>query len=663
MKQLELSTFLQYRFLSELNFSPDGKQAALVVASCDTDRNAYESAIWLYKNGGFMKLTGLNKERGYVWEDDTHILFPAARSEKEQEQLKNGDAAIYYRISTEGGEAAPAITLPFAGSLVKKLNENVWICAGTIDPAYPDFYKMTEEEKADIRKKQKEEEDYEVLTTIPFYFNGAGFTKGMVGTLYTYDTEKKEAKRIAPADVNAGEPVVLNGKIYYTGSPVSDVMQMDAEEIYVYDPETDETKKLTNTPGYSVYLAENVNGTLVACLEESTKWHISPEAKFYTVDIESGEVKLLLDNTDNLFNTTGSDCRFGGSHEVRSANGALYVIKTMRNEADLYKLSTDGVMTPVIEKAGSVDDFAIAPDGTVLVTAMYDGKLQEVYAVENGEAKKLSAFNDEVLKDVYVAEYNKMTIESRGWDIDGWVLLPKDYDETRTYPAIIDIHGGPRTVYGEIFYHEMQLWANMGYFVFFCNPVGGAGRGQKFADITDAYGTIDFDNLMDFTDAVLEKYPQIDRKRVGCTGGSYGGFMSNWILGHTDRFAAIATQRSISNWISFYGVSDIGYFFVKNQLGHDIRSDEGLKRIWDQSPLKYINNMVTPTLFIHSNEDYRCPMEQGMQLYTALKEKGVPTRFVYFKGENHELSRSGKPLHRKKRLQEITDWMEKYVKG
>ena len=662
MKQLGLDAFLSYRFLSELNYSPDGKQAAVVAASCDTDKNAYESAIWLYKNGSFMKLTGLNKERGYVWEDDTHILFPAARAEKEQEAMKNGDSVIYYRISTEGGEAAPAVTLPFAGSLVKKLSEKVWICAGSIDPAYPDYYKMTEEEKADIRKKKKEEEDYEIFTTIPFYFNNAGFTRGMLSALYTFDTETKEAKRITPADMNASGPVVLNDKIYYTASPASEVMEEGEDEVYVYDPATEGTKKLTNTEGQSIYFIENVDGTLVACMEELSKWHISPEGKFYTIDAESGEVKLLLDNMDNLFNTTGSDCRYGHGRSVQAANGALYITKTMRNDCNLYKLGLDGVMTPVIEKAGAVDDFAVAPDGTVLVTGMYNGKLEEVYAVEDGEAKQVSCFNDEVLKDVYVAEYQKMTIQSRGWDIDGWILLPKDYDETKTYPAILDIHGGPRTVYGEIFYHEMQLWANMGYFVFFCNPVGGAGRGRKFADITNAYGTIDYENLMDFTDAVLEKYPQIDKARVGCTGGSYGGFMSNWILGHTDRFAAIATQRSISNWFSFYGVSDIGYFFVKNQLGSDIYTEEGLKRIWEQSPIKYINNMKTPTLFIHSNEDYRCPMEQGMQLYTQLKEKGVPTRFVYFKGENHELSRSGKPLHRKKRLQEITDWMEKYVK-
>lgn len=146
--------------------------------------------------------------------------------------------------------------------------------------------------------------------------------------------------------------------------------------------------------------------------------------------------------------------------------------------------------------------------------------------------------------------------KAAAWEVEGWVLLPKDFDPSKSYPAVLDIHGGPKTVYGPVFYHEMQLWANRGYFVFFCNPIGSDGRGNRFADIRGHYGETDYRNLMDFTDAVLARYPQIDRKRLAVTGGSYGGFMTNWIIGHTDRFACAASQRSISNWLSFYGVSD-----------------------------------------------------------------------------------------------------------
>lgn len=165
---------------------------------------------------------------------------------------------------------------------------------------------------------------------------------------------------------------------------------------------------------------------------------------------------------------------------------------------------------------------------------------------------------------------------------------------------------------------------------------------------------------MDFTDAVLSRYPQIDPKRVAVTGGSYGGFMTNWIIGHTNRFACAASQRSISNWLSFYGVSDIGFYFATDQ--GDANPFDNAEKLWAHSPLRFAKEVTTPTLFIHSAEDYRCPMPEGMQMYTALMDRGIPARLCYFRGENHELSRSGKPKHRIRRLQEMTEWFAKYTK-
>lgn len=166
---------------------------------------------------------------------------------------------------------------------------------------------------------------------------------------------------------------------------------------------------------------------------------------------------------------------------------------------------------------------------------------------------------------------------------------------------------------------------------------------------------------MTFTDAVLDRYPALDPKRLGVLGGSYGGFMTNWIIGHTDRFAAANAQRSISNWISFYGVSDIGFYFAPDQT--DANPWDSLEACWNQSPLKYARSVKTPTLFIHADHDLRCPLEQGLQMYTAIKEQGVDSRIVVFKEETHELSRSGRPKGRIKRLEEISRWFAHYLKG
>ncbi|MBE6108742.1 MAG: S9 family peptidase, partial [Erysipelotrichaceae bacterium] len=212
---------------------------------------------------------------------------------------------------------------------------------------------------------------------------------------------------------------------------------------------------------------------------------------------------------------------------------------------------------------------------------------------------------------------------------------------------------------GEVFYHEMQHWASLGYFVMFCNPRGSDGKGNAFADLRKSWGTIDYEDIMDFVDEVLKNYPSIDSERLGVTGGSYGGYMTNWIIGHTNRFKAAATQRSISNWITEVCASDYGIDFPIEQEYDDIYNchDE----LWDMSPLKYANEAVTPTLFIQSTEDYRCPIPEAIQLYTVLKCRGVESRLVAFKGENHDLSRTGKPLHRIRRLKEITDWMTSHL--
>ena len=164
---------------------------------------------------------------------------------------------------------------------------------------------------------------------------------------------------------------------------------------------------------------------------------------------------------------------------------------------------------------------------------------------------------------------------------------------------------------------------------------------------------------MAFVDWAADTLPFVDRDRLGVTGGSYGGFMTNWIIGHTDRFRAAVTQRSICNWVSMAGITDIGYFFVPDQQAADIWS--GVDELWNQSPLKYADQARTPTLIIHSDEDHRCELSQGLQFFTALRRNGVEARLCVFKGENHELSRSGRPRARLARLQEIVRWFRDKV--
>ena len=665
MKELALDAFMQYQFLSELNFSPDGKQAALTATQCDREKNTYRSVLWLYREGAWKQLTAAGKEKNYLWEDETHILFPAVRSAEEKKRQEAGEQfTAYYRISTEGGEAEPAFTIPVRVKELKAISQDLWLVLGALDCNYPDYYAMSEEEREAVAKAYRDNADYEVFTEIPFWANNVGVTDKKRSALFLYDSANDIMKRITGRFADVAASVILGDRIFYVSAEDDRVLNHGKNLLAVYDMKKGETGKISLRENFTITNLQKLGEKLLITGFTPIPFDNNPDADFYTVDPGTGVMTLLLANEDSLGNSTGSDCRYGKVRAMKSCGDRLYYLKTIRNSSHLYCLKADGTEQALISREGAVDDFDVTEDGKICYTGMYGTDLQEIYLKEaaDAEAVKISSFNAAVLADTYRSGYQKLSVRSHGWEIDGWVLLPKDYDEQQTYPAILDIHGGPRTAYGEIFNHEMQVWANRGYFVFFCNPVGSSGRGYDFSHLTGQYGQIDFFNIMDFTDAVLKAYPQIDPKRLGATGGSYGGFMCNWMMGHTDRFACYATQRSISNWITMEGIADIGFTFDKTQTGGDIYTEEGLQRMWDQSPLKAVNEMHTPTLFIHSEEDHRCPPPEGMQLFTALTEKGVPTRFVFFKGENHELSRSGKPLHRARRLQEITDWMDQYLK-
>ena len=333
---------------------------------------------------------------------------------------------------------------------------------------------------------------------------------------------------------------------------------------------------------------------------------------------------------------------------------------------DAAGIEASGRLTDILTSLFTTDDYLIdfdTLDGERFVLVAAAGlDLPELYLWQGGALQRATHFNDQVSAQWHLSVPEPFTFLDRdGVEIDGWVLYPADFDKNRKYPGILDVHGGPQTAYGEGFFHEMQYWAGLGYIVFFCNPRGSSGKGGGFADIYgDNYGVRDYNDLMEFTDQVLERVPQIDPSRIGMTGGSYGGFMANWIIGHTDRFAAVASQRSIANYISKCLTTDIGYYHNLSAIQADPWTSP--EKMWAHSPLAYANRAKTPTLFIQSDEDYRCWMGDAVQMLQALLMHGVPARMCLFHGENHELSRSGKPKHRVRRLREITQWFDQYLK-
>lgn len=659
MENLKLKDFLDYKYLSNLEFSPNGENAGFVVNTTNYDDNNYQSNIWLLNNKTkkYLKLTSLNEERSFLWIDNSTIIFPATRDAKLKEKVSQGEKwTAYYSIDINGGEADKYMQIPLMVTAIKMIDKDNFVLTAKYDNYGINLNEMTGEERTKAIAKLKEEKDYEVLDEIPFWSNGGGFTNQKRNRLYLYNRVSNEVTPLTCEHTVVTYFSYKDGKVLYVGNVFEGKLEQ-REGIFCYDIASKKTETLLPIDAnFRVSYAEFLEDAVICALNDCKEYGMNQNPSFYV--IKNGKVELLKKHDTWMINTVGSDCRYGGGKAYRVVNGKLYFPTTVFKDSFLNTIDLAGNETVLTKANGSVDVYDVHGD-EILFVGLRGIKLQEIYSLKDGEETQLTSFNENVYTDKKLSIPEKCNFVNDGIEIEGWVLKPVDYDETKTYPAILDIHGGPKTVFGEVFYHEMQVWANMGYFVFFCNPRGGDGRGNAFADIRGKYGTIDYDDLMKFTDVVLEKYP-IKADRVGVTGGSYGGFMTNWIIGHTDRFRCAASQRSIANWISKFGTTDIGYYFNADQNASTPWINQ--EKLWWHSPMKYADKAKTPTLFIHSEEDYRCWLAEGIQMFTALKYHGVEARLCMFRGENHELSRSGKPKHRVRRLEEMTNWFEKYLK-
>lgn len=658
MENLKLRDFLDYNYLSSIEVSPDEKNTAFIVHRGDYDDNDYKSNIWVMNNETkkYFRLTGMNEERSFLWLDETKILFPSMRDKKLKVKVEEGEKwTCYYSIDINGGEAQEYMRVPLIVTSIKKIDGDNFILTAKYDNYGVNLNELTGEARAEATKKIKEDKDYEILDEIPFWSNGGGFTNKKRNRLYIYNRATEEITPVSDSISNVTYYSYKDGVVLYVVNRFKD-KQEQREAIYTYDIATKEEKLVLPSEDYRVSFAEFFGDGILCGLNDTLKYGLNQNPNFYI--IRDGKVELFKEHDTWMINTVGSDCRYGGGKSFRVKGNKLYFLTTVMHDAFLNTLDINGEERVLTKANGSVDTYAIAGDDIYFI-GLRGLRLQELYLLKDEEEIQLTKFNENIIESKKLSIPEKFNIVNDGIEIEGWVLKPTDYEEGKEYPAILDIHGGPKTVYGDVFYHEMQVWANMGYFIFFCNPRGGDGRGNEFADIRGKYGTIDYDDLMKFTDEVLKAYP-IDRSRVGVTGGSYGGFMTNWIIGHTDRFACAASQRSIANWFSKFGTTDIGYYFNVDQNASS--PWENPEKLWWHSPMKYADKVKTPTLFIHSEEDYRCWLTEGIQMFTSLKYHGVPARLCMFRGENHELSRSGKPRHRVKRLEEMTNWFELYLK-
>ena len=655
-KPIKVTDLLRYKFPENLQYNPSGNVLAFQVATADQKTNTYKRNVYLVKDKKVKQLTTNDKSALLFWLDDTHVILTKFEENASPETIR------YYIMDIEGGEPQEWISLPLPIERIKKINKNEFVFTTTIDENDPDYYKDDEK----IRKKKidqlKKEKDYEVIDEIPYWLNARGFINKKRTALFTLELKNKpRLQRITPKNFSVDDFCVDGKKVYYIGSTKGRNVNLK-NKIYQYSLTTKKKEGIytENTHSFnSIFMLKNQLYVTGTTMEE---YGLNETSAFYKITKKG--LEFIRKPERALYCSVNCDTLLSSGKNREIFKDQVYSIVTDEDTTAIWKFGKSFKKTEIYRSDGPIFFFDITKDKIAFVKAT-SSALAEVYEVDLQGTREvqLTNLNDDILRDKYVAKPHLVPFKSEGENLHGWVLLPNNFRKTKKYPAVLEIHGGPRTVYGNNFMHEMQCLASKGYVVMFCNILGSDGRGDEFADIRGRYGYEDFNNLMDFVDAVLKKYPNIDKKRLCEAGGSYGGFMTNWIITHTNRFCCVVSQRSISNWMSMALVSDIGPYFVDDQCGvKGIFNDKSVEAFWEHSPLKYAKACKTPTLFIHSDEDYRCPLPEGMQMMQALAYNNIETRMVIFRGENHELSRSGKPLHRIRRLVEIIDWFDQHTK-
>lgn len=631
------SDFKLYSTLSEPSFSPDGKKVAFSVKRANLDEDAYDSDVYIadLKRGGCAPFTTGKKDADPKWSPDGRSILFVSRRGLKKDDKGNG----LYVISAEGGEAR----------LLRRSEDGIdrpqW------SPDSGSVYFLS-------RVGKKAKDNVKVIDRIPFWFNGVGFVYGKRKHLFCVDIGSGKVRKLTSGSIDLSDFAISHDgrSIAYLAS--SNDLKPFISDLYVTDPAGRRRRKLTRSNMELSGLAWSPDDRLIALAGDDLPAGFASHSRIWTVSPRSRKVVMTDDVDRNKANGLNSDARaesHGPGNLIWTKDG-IYFLQADGGSVRLCRKEPGSGAELVVGGDRSIEGYDVH-ERTVAFVAMTASRLEELF-VSSGREREVTSFNSKVYDELKVLAPHHVSFRaSDGEPVEGWVLVPEGRPKV---PGVLYVHGGPKTAFGHAYMHELQAFAGAGYAVVYLNPRGSDGYSEKFADIRGKYGTRDFQDLMEGLDFVLKKFPQIDGERMAIAGGSYGGFMTNWAIGHTDRFRAAVTDRSITSWISFWGTSDIGPYFTRDQVGGDPWDSE--EKLMNDSPLRYVTNVRTPLMLVHSMEDYRCWMVEGLEFFTALKSLGREAELVLFPGENHDLSRVGKPKHRVARLNHYIRWFDGHLK-
>jgi dipeptidyl aminopeptidase/acylaminoacyl peptidase len=653
------------QLLNDPQISPDGKQVLYSQQRVDRKTEKKYANLWLVPaDGGESRQLTFGDWNDTLprWSPDgSQIAFLSNRKDEKQSQI--------YLLPTHGGEARPLT------SLQGTIGSMAWS---------PDGSKILiefQQKDADAIEREQDEDKKKLgvvvrhITRLSYKSDGIGFLPQERWHLWTVDASSGEASQLTHGDVHDETMASWSpdgSQIVYVSNGTDDPdRNPNAHELFVIAASGGEARQLESFAGRKAGPAFSPDGQWIAFVGSQGLDQFWRSLDLWIVPIDgSGPARNLSGRFDvAIGNVTLSDVagyKLTAEPVWSSDSRHLYFQISQHGNTTLHALAVDdesAELRTLLPGPGAMGDFTFdAARGRaayVQTTPTEPGQIW-LFDVETGEKRRLTRANADLMAEIELGAHNEVWIEGPQTRLQGWIMTPPGFDESKVYPAILEIHGGPMLQYGNSFMHEFHLLAAQGYVVFFTNPRGSQGYGNDFVSaIWNDFGGPAHEDLMVWTDYAAA-LPYVDSQRLGVTGGSYGGYMTNWIIGHTDRFRAAVTQRSLSNLISFNGSSDIWIFQL---MFGGKPSWQSLEDYWRQSPLAYIANVTTPTLVIHSEQDLRVSIEQGEQMFVALKLQGVETEMVRFPEESHGLSRGGRTDRRIARLGHILRWFDRYLKG
>lgn len=628
----------ELRWADDPRIAPDGRMAAYVAWRVDLEENDYAGAIWLVPLDGTgepRRLTqGEKQDVSPRWSPDGAWLAFLSNRDTKAKQL--------YVLPATGGEARRLTDLD------EDATEPVWSPDGTRiafssrvrDPAY---------EEEDERRRSPRR-----FRRLQFKLDDEGWTGDRRRHLFTVPADgSAPPTQLTDGDFEDEAPAWSpdSRRIAFSSAREDDWDIELVRDLYVVDADGGDPQRLTGGDGAYAAPAWSADGARIACRFTPGRWDSPRHGQIALVDAGSGERRVLTESLDRNC-APYPDIR----EPVWDGHSLLFVLEDSGYNP-LYRVPADGSggPEPVLERIWVTAFDCVG--GTIVHAATAPALPPELYAGERRLTEIAAPAEGAIEPERFTA------VSEDGSEVEAWVMRPAGFEAGNRYPTLLEIHGGPFTQYGNRFFDEFQVYARAGYVVLYANPRGSSGYGEEWGRAIrgpveggPGWGTRDYEDLMAVVDEALERFDFVDPGRLGVLGGSYGGYMTTWIVGHTDRFRAACSERSVNNFVLEGGSADIGWAFKAIIGAHWFEAPDAFR---DVSPSTYAENITTPLLILHSENDLRCPVGNAEDLFAILRLRKQDVELVRFAAEGHNLSRSGSPVHRVQRFEAILDWFER----